>query len=203
MPKITLSQDLRFANLSADPTCSKCGIIKTVNDFPKKAVDYWCNDCRRDYAKDAYRKKVALMTEAELAVHRAKVNERQNRRRKNFIDVLPASERQAFYKRINAGNKQRRDAVRDDVYAAYGGYRCACCGETERHFLSIDHVNNDGAVHKRDCRLATGEQVYRWIKRNGFPSGFQVLCMNCQWGKRNNGGICPHQVRCNDYPQGE
>jgi hypothetical protein len=27
--------------------------------------------------------------------------------------------------------------------------------------------------------------------------------MNCQWGKRNNNGVCPHKERCNDYPSGE
>jgi hypothetical protein len=34
--------------------------------------------------------------------------------------------------------------------------------------------------------------------RNGFPPGYQVLCMNCNHGKRMNNGVCPHKERCND-----
>ena len=109
----------------------------------------------------------------------------------------------AWRVQTNEGNTKRRREVRDLVYRTYGGYRCACCGETEPTFLSIDHVNNDGAQHKRECKISTGEQLYRWLARNGFPPGFQVLCMNCQWGKRNNNGVCPHQVRCNDHPARE
>ena len=28
------------------------------------------------------------------------------------------------------------------------GRACSCCGETEPAFLTIDHVNNDGAEHR-------------------------------------------------------
>ncbi len=203
MNKIILSQDLRNSRLKEDPTCSKCGITKTVADFPRKAVDYWCNTCRRDYARKAYRQKVAKMSPVELAMHRAAVNERQNKRRRNYITTLPNDDREAFFQRVRASSKQSRDLVRDETYRAYGGYRCNCCGETERAFLSIDHVNNDGAEHRRQAGISTGEQLHRWLKRNGFPEGFQILCMNCQWGKRNNKGVCPHQVRCNDYPERE
>lgn len=106
---------------------------------------------------------------------------------------MSPADRAAHNEKVNQGNTERRNAVRDRVYRAFGGYKCSCCGETEPKFLSIDHVDNDGAEHKRKHRLHTGEQLYRWIVRNGFPTGFQVLCMNCQWGKRNNAGVCPHQ----------
>jgi transcription elongation factor Elf1 len=76
--------------------------------------------------------------------------------------------------------------LKDMAYAAYGGYRCACCGETEEVFLSIDHVKNDGWVR---CR-----QIYKWLAKNSWPDGFQILCMNCNFGKYRNGGTCPHQT---------
>lgn len=103
------------------------------------------------------------------------------------------------------GLLQKKDSnrrLKDAVFGAYGGYRCACCGETERAFLSIDHVKNDGAKMRREVlgsRLASGSRTYRWLKQHNFPAGYQVLCMNCQWGKRLT-GVCPHQARCNDYP---
>lgn len=79
--------------------------------------------------------------------------------------------------------------LKDQVFAAYGGYECKCCGETTPEFLQIDHVNDDGAAHRR----VLGQRgLYQWLFRNGFPKGFQVLCSNCNLGKRFC-GVCPHQ----------
>lgn len=98
-----------------------------------------------------------------------------------------------------------KEKVRRAVFNAYGGHKCVCCGETERKFLTLDHVNNDGAEHRVKIagkRTASGWQTYYWLYRNGFPSGLQVLCMNCNFGKRMNNGVCPHKERRNDYPSG-
>jgi hypothetical protein len=59
--------------------------------------------------------------------------------------------------------------------------------------LTLDHINNNGAAHRREFDLKTGDQMHRWIIKNGFPAESQVLCMNCNWAKRYN-GICPHQA---------
>lgn len=187
------SQALRWAKLVENPTCSNCGVRKTVDDFPKRAVDYWCNDCRRVYARDAYRRKRDAMSKDEYRAYREEINRRHKRNRDRRISQMSAIELAAFKNEVNRGNTERRYAAKEAAYEAYGGYVCACCGETERAFLSIDHINNDGAEHKRQNNIRTGEQMYRWLGRNNYPDGFQVLCMNCQWGKRNNGGVCPHQ----------
>ena len=34
--------------------------------------------------------------------------------------------------------------------------------------------------------------MYGWLRRNSYPEGFQVLCHNCNLGKKINGGVCPH-----------
>jgi hypothetical protein len=83
-----------------------------------------------------------------------------------------------------------------EMFQAYGGARCACCGETERTFLSIDHINNDGAAHRREAfgrKEVGGATLAQLLRKQGFPEGFQILCMNCNMGKARNGGICPHQ----------
>lgn len=73
------------------------------------------------------------------------------------------------------------------------GCKCVCCGEQEPAFLSIDHIENDGAVHRREQGTkGSGTWLYLWLIRNNFPSGFQILCWNCQWGKQLR-GICPHR----------
>lgn len=194
MRKTIPSQDRRNAKLRENPTCSVCGVTKTVDDFPKHAVDYACTACRSAYAIRKYHEKRARMSESELKALKDRINDRQSRQRKERLERMSEEEKAAHVAKINADNRRRRDEVRDMVYQAYGGYVCACCGETERSFLSIDHVHNDGAEHKRKFNLRTGEQMYRWLIRHNFPPGFQILCMNCQWGKRNNNGVCPHQI---------
>jgi hypothetical protein len=95
----------------------------------------------------------------------------------------------------SAKTKRNNDRCRDEVYAAYGGYRCACCGETERMFLSIDHIDNNGALERKSGKYTGGGSAfYSWLRKMSFPVGYQVLCMNCQVGKHKNGGVCPHQT---------
>ena len=91
--------------------------------------------------------------------------------------------------------KRAQAICRNEVFAAYGGYRCNCCGESESMFLSIDHVDNNGAQERKaGLYSGSGYSFYRWLRKTGFPSGYQVLCMNCQVGKHKNGGVCPHQT---------
>ena len=70
----------------------------------------------------------------------------------------------------------------------YGG-KCNCCGEKNPAFLSIDHINQNGAEHRKEI----GTHIEIWLRKNNYPRGFQVLCFNCNWGKHINNGICPHK----------
>ena len=79
--------------------------------------------------------------------------------------------------------------LKEAVFNHYGKF-CACCGEKEEKFLSIDHVYNDGASHRKTM----GVNVYEWLRNNNYPSNFQILCRNCNWGKYVNGGVCPHKT---------
>lgn len=89
--------------------------------------------------------------------------------------------------------------LRHEAMMAYGGYRCKCCGETEPTFLSLDHINNDGAEHRRSLGYAqngkgASSQIWKWLRDHGYPKGFQVLCMNCNHSKARNGGVCAHKA---------
>ena len=77
------------------------------------------------------------------------------------------------------------------VYEVYGS-SCRCCGETEPLFLTVDHINNDGAAHRRQMGH---KNMLLWLARNNYPPGFQTLCMNCNLGKARNKGTCPHEVK--------
>jgi len=34
-------------------------------------------------------------------------------------------------------------------------------------------------------------KMYRWLKKQGYPKGYQVLCFNCNFASA--WGVCPHQ----------
>lgn len=89
----------------------------------------------------------------------------------------------------NVDKYQRR--LKDDVFFTYGGYICVCCGETELFFLTIDHIEENGGIHRKEIHQK-GRNFYRWLRKNNYPDGFQVLCFNCNVGKYLNKGICPH-----------
>lgn len=82
-------------------------------------------------------------------------------------------------------------ALRARVLAGYGGNcpSCACCGETQLAFLTLDHVNGAGGAHRRARKGWQG--VYREVVRGGFPNRFQLLCFNCNIA-RGLYGHCPH-----------
>lgn len=93
--------------------------------------------------------------------------------------------------RYNAGCRRRRQELKMQAFRAYGGPHCACCGESHVEFLSIDHINGREGV-PRNARHRKGEGLYRWLKKHGWPPGFRVLCMNCNFALGHS-GYCPHE----------
>ncbi len=76
----------------------------------------------------------------------------------------------------------------------YGG-KCACCGENRIPFLTIDHINGNGNVQRKALFGSNvgGTHMYRWLIKHSYPSGFQILCMNCNFATRYR-NICPHNI---------
>lgn len=81
-----------------------------------------------------------------------------------------------------------------DAFNAYGGPVCACCGETIPEFLQLDHIENNGAEHRK--RGLMGTALYQLLKAQGYPPGYQVLCANCNFAKGIL-GFCPHHPPVN------
>lgn len=95
-----------------------------------------------------------------------------------------------------ATNREQRLAVwavkRTQALEAYGGTNpmCVCCSESQPLMLALDHMNGGGGKQHRELG---GGGFYVWLRRNNYPSGFQVLCHNCNMARQLNGGVCPHK----------
>lgn len=66
------------------------------------------------------------------------------------------------------------------------GLKCAYCGEDRYELLTVDHINNDGAKHRKTKeykRLNVGG-MYGYLAKSEFrPDLYQILCHNCNSAK--------------------
>lgn len=130
----------------------------------------------KDARKQAEHGKAYYLKNKKRFIARARIWSRNNRDR-----AL-----EAWRNSVNRANKR----IRIEVINEYGG-RCVCCSVDETKFLSIDHVDNDGAAHRQ--KVGSGAAVYRWLKKHGCPKDkFQLLCHNCNHGKAYL-SACPHK----------
>ncbi len=60
------------------------------------------------------------------------------------------------------------------------GNRCCRCGFSDVRALQIDHINNDGADHRRKHKAGTIQYI-RDIERSidAGEKKYQLLCANC------------------------
>jgi len=145
----------------------------------------------RERNREKFNQRMRDWREANRETAREQSREWRNRKLANGSPEEVAAIRKAESEK----SKRAQVMCKNDVFTAYGGYTCRCCGENEPMFLSIDHVQNNGAEERKSGLYAgSGHGFYRWLRKSGFPPGYQVLCMNCQVGKHKNGGVCPHQV---------
>lgn len=101
--------------------------------------------------------------------------------------------------RLLTRQREQTKKWKEKIFEVYGK-RCACCGESNEMFLTVDHVNNDGCKHRRTTNkqglnVHAGNFMYKWIVENNFPNTIQLLCWNCNCGRYRNGGVCPHKQK--------
>lgn len=96
-------------------------------------------------------------------------------------------------KNIDLVRQKSREAIRKirrEVIEHYGNL-CVCCGEQQYEFLTMDHIEGGGNKHRKELK---SQGLARWLRYNKFPTGFQVLCFNCNNAKHNY-KVCPHKLR--------
>lgn len=94
-----------------------------------------------------------------------------------------AAQQRAYNVRRRRLVAKQHQRIKREVFEHYcgGAPRCMAqnCKVTALCVLQLDHLNGGGNQHRRRCQ----NHLYRWVRRHGFPAGFQVLCANCNRAK--------------------
>lgn len=87
-----------------------------------------------------------------------------------------------------AYQRRYRDELKLKVLTHYsnGKLECANCGIPVYSVLTLDHIDNTGADHKRRLShggKASSSKIYKDVIDNNYPPNYQVLCFNCNFHK--------------------
>jgi 5-methylcytosine-specific restriction endonuclease McrA len=100
--------------------------------------------------------------------------------------VRNASYREKHLKKSLSDARKHNRKVKQEVFSAYSeGEKphCVVCGIDDLDLLCIDHVFMGGNEHRRQIGIGSGTNFYEWLRKSDFPSGFQILCFNCNHKK--------------------
>jgi len=164
------------------PKCKNCGenkipFLQIDHIYGRKAMGHSRNQSTVGFYRELYRKhpegyQVLCSNCNMMKEIRMHTNHSKN----------PTAIKSRYYK------KRSKKQVME--YYSNGELKCACCGFAEIDGLSIDHI--EGRKKWDHDKTMGSDNLYSWLKRNKFPKGFQVLCLNCNFAKGDT-GICPHR----------
>lgn len=86
--------------------------------------------------------------------------------------------------------------MRNSVIQLYGG-KCACCGEANLAFLTIEHINGDGHLERKALNGGGATSLYLRLHNKPKRGDLEVLCQNCNTSRYHNrlfGGKCQHEI---------
>src|ERR1022692_1519522 len=152
--------------------CTKCRLDLPLGKFGPDAKSA---DGRRSRCRDC-RSKDALQQRKDNPAPSREAARKYRQANPDAASAAVARWREAnpgYHAKILARTRSDKRAAVFDHY----GWSCACCGATEN--LTIDHINGDGMEHRATSGIRSGTDTYRWLVANGFPDGFQALCLPC------------------------
>ena len=161
-------------------SCGLCRGTRTYID--RKGVENWFN----------YKDLIICKTCFEKTPERRKYMQKIHALPKNRTPYRKPTEKKKQIDREYGKRNRASERMLVIWYYSNGTNKCKCCGENMFEFLTIEHPNQDGAKHRRKIGRSGGG-FYKWLIENRYPNGFEVLCMNCNWGKYVGKGKCPHE----------
>lgn len=189
-PKWAASSARRRARLAVGRDQSLCSVpaCRNTADLPGKRICSACTTYRRQYRK-VYRAR-------EKDPSRCRMTDCPNAREDaQYALCVRCRARARTAQQSSPTYRKKHGAMRSRVRAevmAYYGPACKCCDEWRDPFLTIDHIDGSGHKHVGATgRRVGGGKLYAWLRRQGFPTGYRVLCVNCNFALGHH-GYCPH-----------
>jgi hypothetical protein len=163
-----------------------------------------CSKCKQTFPTSGFYlerkkgKKVRLVSDCKKCANKSSLDRYYKRKQEN--PKLEREKQRNWHRKWANNNPQRvkelqrrySTKLRNEVLNHYGDGdpHCVCCGESEFMFLAIDHIGGGGTQHRKNIRYGN---IYFWLRKKGYPNGFQILCHNCNFAK---GAYrkCPHQT---------
>ena len=136
---------------------------------------------KREYMKEYSQRPEVILRRKEYF---KKYNKKHYQENKEEIHIKSSRYYQKHRDEISKQKMERQQKIKKEIILHYASeIKCQRCGFSDMRALSIDHINGGGVKHKKKLKLL-GFDFYRWLIKNNYPEGYQVLCMNCQWIKR-------------------
>jgi len=174
---------IKCSSVTVNAYCDKCN-IKCKKDRIHRLSCGICAYCKKN-------QKVNGKTHCQSCINRKKA--KHNDKKASGICCGSGCHNPPQYNKTRCNEcvaklKSRYAQLRLEVLTHYG-LKCNCmceCTISNIKHLTIDHINNDGASHRKT--VGSGESFYKWIIKNDFPDFLQVLCWNCNCAKQYFGG---------------
>lgn len=131
--------------------------------------------------------KYMMLPESKKIIIRKKSREYASRNKKKIEN---------YYKNNKDRCKeQSKNQAIDAAFKCLSHYKkgekieCVFCKESQYEFMSLDHIDGNGAEHRRLNNYESGTSTYLWAKRNNYPPIFQVACMSCNHARSRRGSV--------------
>ena len=105
---------------------------------------------------------------------------RQTEEYKSAYEQLPST---------RVARRNAREILKLEVlghYGVHGVARCTWpgCDIHDQDMLTLDHIHGGGTEHRKSGGCNAGVILYRKLRHQDYPNGYQTLCFNHQWKKQ-------------------
>ena len=177
--------------------CRVCNIELTNDNWPtshKKTNSCICRKCKSEYDynyRQIHKKERNKKNYEYYNKYKDEINERRR-----ILYQENEEKREIIKIRNKAYSKRSLPELKLKIIEYYSNstMQCNCCGKKEIKFLQVDHIDCGSNYYGKNKRphKYTGRTLYKWLIKNNFPEGCQILCANCNFAKGVYGN-CPHK----------
>jgi hypothetical protein len=170
---------------------ARSGLCTQCNRVPTRTGKILCENCARQAVLKRKERFLEKHARGFCASCPLPTSERKDGKHYRFCDKCRTA-RNAHMRELREPRRIYMSKLRKQwwnlIFTHYGDI-CVCCGESDKTFLTLDHINNDGAAHRK---AITGQPL-QWVIKHDYPKTLQILCYNCNCAKQRV-GICPHEA---------